>query len=128
MALALVIGIPTVFTTYSAVNADSSTNSITTVEEKVPDYPVNEQGQTYGHVPYHSGPTTQEPDLISTVGENGVVGYVKASDMAPSVSSPEEAIAYQESMEAIGYKSIPLYESDGKTVIGEFIMYSSNRD
>jgi hypothetical protein len=45
--------------------------------------------------------------------------------MASSVSSPEEAKAYQESVKTGSYKSIPMYESDGKTVIGEFKMYYS---
>ncbi|MGG1660856.1 hypothetical protein [Brevibacillus sp. NRS-1366] len=116
-ALALtIIGIPTVFTLNHAANADSASN-----------YPFNEQGQTYGPVP-HSSKSTHLPDLISATGENGVVGYVKATDLDPKVSSPEEAIAYQKSIEAIGYKSVPLYKSDGKTVIGEFRLYSSNGD
>lgn len=50
------------------------------------------------------------------VGENGVVGYVKSSDLnGSSFSSPEEVIAHQEALlKAGGYESIPLYESDGK--------------
>lgn len=107
-----IIGIPTVLT----LNADST-----------PNYPINEQGQTYGRAPFPPGPT-QEPDLIKATGENGVEGYVKSSDLSPSVSSPEEAIAFQKSISATGYRSIPLYELDGKTVIGEFRLYSSNGD
>ncbi|QOS99809.1 hypothetical protein JNUCC42_03260 [Brevibacterium sp. JNUCC-42] len=127
LALALGITIPNVFATDSVEKSGSSTNSITAIEEKPPHYPVNEQGQTYDHGPYPYGPT-QEPDLIKAEGENGVVGYVKALDLSPAVSSPEEAITYQKSMKAVGYKSIPLYESDGKKVIGEFRMYSSKGD
>ncbi|MED1788154.1 hypothetical protein P4V47_11755 [Brevibacillus laterosporus] len=127
LTLAVVIAIPNVFATDSAGKAGSSTNGITAVEEKVPHYPVNEQGQTYGHGPYPYGPT-QEPDLIRAEGENGVVGYVKASDLDSAISSTEEAITYQKSMQAVGYKLIPLYESDGKKVIGEFRMYPSKGD
>ncbi|MBY0083613.1 MULTISPECIES: hypothetical protein [Brevibacillus] len=97
------------------------------LSQNTPNYPINEQGQTYGEGPYPVG-TTQVPDLISATGENGVNGYVKASDLNTNVSSPEEAYAYQKSMEELGYKSIPLYKSDGKTVIGEFRLYSSRRD
>jgi hypothetical protein len=128
LALALVvIIISTVNSPNLDAEANHSTNSNTAVEVKAPNYPVNKQGQTYGHGPYPSG-APQEPDLVKAEGENGVTGYVKASDLASSVSSPEEALASQESIEAVGYKSIPLYKSDGKTVIGEFKMYSSNRD
>ena len=49
---------------------------------------------------------------------------MKNSDVTASVSSPEEAIAHQEEIEEIGYQSIPLYESDGTTVIGELRLYS----
>jgi bla regulator protein BlaR1 len=90
-------------------------------------YPVNAQGQTYGPNIHTDDPyeTFGEPDLMTARGENGVDGYVKASDLlGPHFSSPEEAIAYQEAIKAAsGYRSIPLYESDGKTVIGEFRLY-----
>ncbi|WP_144940629.1 hypothetical protein [Paenibacillus sp. 32O-W] len=125
LALALAIGIPTVSVINSDENADFS-NSIPTTNGNVPDYSENEQGDKIGHGPFAPGPS-QEPDLIRAEGGDGVVGYVKASDMNPSFSSPEEAIANQEAIEEIGYRSIPLYDSDGKTVIGEFKMYPSNR-
>ena len=121
VTLALVIGVPTVFSIKDAVKANFS------MEEDASKYPVNEQGQTYGPVPYASK-STETPDLISATGEDGVVGYVKATDLDPKVSSPEEAMAYQKSIEAIDYKSIPLYEADGKTVIGEFRLSSSKGD
>ncbi|MGG4442881.1 hypothetical protein [Brevibacillus fortis] len=104
-----IIGIPTVLT----LNANST-----------PNYPINEQGQTYGSDPLTIEPS-QEPDLLEATGENGVEGYVKTSDLRPPVSSPEEAIAFQKITEATGYRLIPLYESDGKTVKGEFRLYSS---
>ncbi|MFF2531522.1 hypothetical protein ACFVS2_21680 [Brevibacillus sp. NPDC058079] len=106
---------------FSPMNYKGASNS------NIPNYPINDQGQTYGQGPYPVG-TTQVPDLISATGENGVNGYVKATDLNANVSTPEEAYAYQKSMEKLGYKSIPLYKSDGKTVIGEFRLYSSRRD
>ncbi|GIP37022.1 hypothetical protein J31TS4_03020 [Paenibacillus sp. J31TS4] len=96
---------------------DSNTRTIS--DKEVVNYPVNEQGQTYGQGPYPPGPS-KEPDLIKAVGENGVVGYVKSSDLDPKVNSPEEAVAYQKSKEGQGGITIPLYEADGKTVIGTF--------
>ncbi|MED2011383.1 hypothetical protein P4V39_25325 [Brevibacillus borstelensis] len=104
--LALLIGVPTVF----AINIVEKPDTLAS-------YPVNEQGQTYGKGPYPPGPA-QEPDLIQAQGENGVKGFVKATDLAPVVSSPDEAISNQEYAETV--KTIPLYKSDGKTVIGEF--------
>lgn len=122
----LVVGTIAVFPKAPAVAGDSSANNANkaiAAAEKNFDYLVNEQGQTYGHGPYPSG-QTRELDLIKAEGENGIVGYVKAADLAPRVSSPEEAIAYQESVEADGgYTSIPLYKLDGQTVIGKFRLY-----
>lgn len=112
------------FSTVSADEENSLTNNATVVAKKVPNYSINEQGQTYGPLPYFENEQVKEPDLIRMEGENGVIGYIKATDMSPSVSSPEEAIAYQESVKATGgYISIPLYESDGKTIISQFRMY-----
>lgn len=113
---------------YSEQGLDYPNNYGTTVPENdylvkasedVPNYPVNEQGQTYSNGPFPAGPE-QEPELIKAEGENGVIGYVKSSDLDPQVSSPEEAIVYMKSIENVDYISIPLYKSDGKTVIGEF--------
>ncbi|QNR65163.1 hypothetical protein IAQ67_14700 [Paenibacillus peoriae] len=129
LILALSIFVIILTVSSSNLNADSnpSTNSKSTVEVNSHNYSVNKQGQTYGHGPYPSG-TQQEPDLVKAEGENGVTGYVKSSDLANSATTPEEAIASQKSIKDVGYKSIPLYDADGKTVIGEFKMYSSNGD
>ncbi|MEK4297384.1 hypothetical protein BSK63_17345 [Paenibacillus odorifer] len=92
-----------------------------------PNYLINDQGQTYGHGPYPSG-ISQEPELIRAVGENGTIGYVKATDLDSEVTSPEEAIVYEETTKDLEYKSIPLYKDDGKTVIGKYKMYFSHGD
>lgn len=91
------------------------------------DYLVNEWGQTYGSGPYHHGEDT-EPDLLLAEGDGGVVGYVKSVDLNSAYSSPEEAIGYQNMIENTGYHSIPLYESDGVTIIGEFKMFQLSND
>lgn len=124
--MALGIGINTIFFTISDTTVDSSTNRINPIEKK-PNYPVNEQGQTYGNAPFPAGPAN-EPDLILAEGENEVVGFVKSSDLNSGASSPTEAMDYQESMKSVGYKALPLYKEDGKTVIGEFRMYYTNGD
>lgn len=95
-----------------------------------PSYPANELGYTYGSSLYASSPD-QEPDLILASGTNGEEGYVYASDLeGDQPTNPEEAIVYQEKMdelfaqyksgEVVIFRTIPLYESDGVTVIGEF--------
>jgi hypothetical protein len=89
-----------------------------------PSYAVNENGQTYGEGPFQAG-KDQEPDLIKAVGEHGEEGYIKNADVTPTASSPEEALAKQKEIEKQGYQSVPLYEPDGTTVIGEYRLYPS---
>jgi hypothetical protein len=108
-----------VFVTGIALYSELGLNYPNNYGTDVPNYTVNEQGQTYGNGPFPAG-TEQEPELIKAEGENGVIGYVKSSDLVPQVSSPEEANSYMKSIENVDYISIPLYKSDGKTVIGEF--------
>lgn len=77
-------------------------------------YPVNENGLTYGP----SVPGSPEmPDLVSAEGNNGVIGYVYLREMMGSEpSSIEEAMSGEYS----GPREVPLYCSDGVTIIGTF--------
>lgn len=74
-------------------------------------YPVNDNGETYGTINKDS---VIEPDLQLT--SSG--GYIKKSDLDDNVQTLEEALLHNK--EAEKGRKIPLYESDGKTVIGEF--------
>lgn len=73
-------------------------------------YPENESGESYGdniladYVGY-------APDLILSDGENGSTGYSRVRDQ--SVLEHGEG-------DCLGQYSIPLYASDGKTVIGAY--------
>ncbi|SDM29884.1 hypothetical protein SAMN05428961_11321 [Paenibacillus sp. OK060] len=79
-------------------------------------YPVNESGQTYGK----SLDPLVVPDLILTKGTDGKTGYVLSSDLVGAdPATPEEAVKRQLALEQ-GGQVIPLYEKDGKTVIGQF--------
>lgn len=78
-------------------------------------YPVNESGQTYG--PDLSGIIARTPDLTLVENADGLLGYIYSD---PGVSSPEEALAYMESIAAAGTHIEPMYLQDGKTVIGEY--------
>jgi len=92
---------------------------------QAPHYSLNESGQTYGSLSDAVSPE-DEPDLILVRATNGLEGYVlrEALNQATgaNVATPEEAIAWQQTQDAIGWttKTIPVYESDGQTQIGEF--------
>lgn len=59
--------------------------------------------------------------LIPAVGQNGISGYIKASDIQqPEINSPEEAVAYMETLPP--QRTIPLYADDGTTVIDTFLV------
>ena len=67
------------------------------------------------------------PDLILAIGTNGKTGYVKSADLNMSnITTPDQAVAFASYVEAQmaaqsqSPPTIPLYESDGVTVIGEF--------
>ncbi len=115
------IAVITVHASNPTIQTSPKMNEMTDQTE----YPTNEQGETYGDGAFPAG--KKGPDLIRAEGEDGVVGYVKSTDLEPSMSSPEEAIAYSKLMEKLGHQSIPLYKEDGKTIIGEFVIYSPQR-
>jgi len=83
-------------------------------------FPQNKNGQTYGSAADATTPDN-EPDLIQAWGVDGNLGYVKSSDLnGEKPKTPEEAIAKQKREAREGDREIPLYASDGTTVIGSF--------
>jgi hypothetical protein len=73
---------------------------------------INASGQTYGTVNY-SG----TPDLVAAVATNGRSGYVYATElMGPQPTTPSQALASEHSAP----RTVTVYESDGKTPIGQF--------
>ena len=78
---------------------------------------VNEKGQSYGC----GSDFGETPDLVAAVGIDGTLGYIYKTDMEPEFKTTEEALQWQEKRK--DRKTIPLYSSDGETVIGEFEMY-----
>ena len=61
------------------------------------------------------------PDLIAAVGKDGTEGYVRALELnVPSASSPDEVTTYNASLSV--QRTIPLYASDGETVLGDFLV------
>jgi hypothetical protein len=85
-----------------------------------PTFPKNQNGQTYGSA-MNVTSVSQLPDLIKAQGTNGQVGYVRAADLLGTPpKSPQEAVAQNSKFQVA--QLIPLYSSDGKTVIGSFKM------
>ena len=81
-------------------------------------YKTNADGQTYGTdggAP--GGSEVHEPDLVAVIATNGQQGYVYATQLnGPTPTSPAQAVAQNNQQARI----IPVYESDGKTQIGQF--------
>lgn len=79
---------------------------------------VNADGETYG-VPEDDG---SAPDLIAvaTTTRTGEQGYVRNTDLNPPLdpTSPEDAARWQASPPPV--RIVPLYASDGVTVLGAF--------
>ncbi|RGX07891.1 hypothetical protein [Paraclostridium sordellii] len=86
-------------------------------------FKTNDNGETYGTYIDKGDGEWEEPDLMAVIGVNDVEGYVKKVDLYDEENqpnNPEEAIAYMEKREKEGPRLIPVYEKDGKTVIGEY--------
>ncbi|CEQ26065.1 hypothetical protein [Paraclostridium sordellii] len=86
-------------------------------------FKTNDNGETYGTYIDKGDGEWEEPDLMAVIGRNDVEGYVKKVDLYDEENqpnNPEEAIAYMEKREKEGPRLIPIYEKDGKTVIGEY--------
>ncbi|CEN31220.1 beta-lactamase inducer [[Clostridium] sordellii] len=86
-------------------------------------FKTNDDGETYGTYIDKGDGEYEEPDLMAVIGVNDVEGYVKKVDLYDEENqpnNPEEAIAYMEKREKEGPRLIPVYEKDGKTIIGEY--------
>ncbi|GKV54491.1 hypothetical protein NCCP2222_04380 [Sporosarcina sp. NCCP-2222] len=83
-------------------------------------YPINDNGQTYGPNMGDATIALGEPDLLSALGENGKIGYVKKVDLeGPQPRTPAEAVRLTKETKP---REIPLYDVDGETIIGKFIV------
>ncbi len=100
------------------IGKNSSDVDISTRESILRDgYPTNENGQTYG--PDMGDLVIVEPDLLSAIGIDGTIGYVNKEDLnGPRPKTPEEAVK----LNGAKPREIPLYDVDGETIIGKFIV------
>lgn len=92
----------------------------------MPEFAVNEFGQTYGGMPdlepesyNYDMPATEFyetywPDLVSVRATNGKDGYVYRDELFVIPANPEEALELSQSEK----EPLTVYESDGRTVVG----------
>lgn len=71
----------------------------------------NARGQTYG-----TGAEGLRPDLVATIATNGRLGYVLRTEWEPPMPTTSRSPVTSNPPA----RTIPVYESDGVTVIGEF--------
>ncbi|MBE7190922.1 MAG: hypothetical protein INR66_00385 [Gordonia polyisoprenivorans] len=78
----------------------------------------NAKGQSFGSGDVNK--TTDTPDLVQAYATNGAVGYIKGSDLnsVPVAASPSAALAAN----SHGDRTVPVYKSDGVTVVGQFVI------
>lgn len=97
----------------------SLTRSASIEENVASQYGVNENNMTYGSYANVTS-DADAPDLIFAVATNGLEGYIKNTDFNQgtdiSLEQVQAGLQFEE-------KAIPVYEVDGTTVIGEFIIY-----
>lgn len=103
---------------------NGSANSLSQLDNLQDEYSVNEDGETYGSGMMYSE-CGEFPDLISAEGVNGKIGYVRSEDLAPTFSTPEEAVAYTGA--ARNGRYIPVYDLDGNCV-DSFYVESADSD
>lgn len=91
--------------------------------ESAVEYETNANGETFGNR-NQAEVLGYEADLILAEGENGVVGYVRASDLNNTADSLTSAINEMQARETSGLGGyyIPLYLEDGTTVVGQFFV------
>jgi hypothetical protein len=126
IGVALVAGLIAGSLSFGPVSSIANFSHSDQKSSTAPEYKVNDSGQTYGSNMYATSPE-EEPDLIQARGIDGTRGYVKYEDLnGEEPKTPEEATAYMEAKQK--NKKIPLYDIDGKTVIGEFQINDSEID
>ena len=117
LTLTLIVGIG--IGTYSVMLSSANNGDTVPYPQIRQEFPVNENGQTYGEAANCFQPE-EFPDLVGVHATNGKGGYAYYTDLYDESlpSTIEEAKKLNE--QGIFKIYIPVYESDGKTVIGEF--------
>lgn len=80
----------------------------------LPDYPVNERGQSYGP----AVDDLQSPDLVAFAGRCGIGGYVERAALdVPRLPADVDTVAELEEFNAALPTSVPVTEADGTTEV-----------
>ncbi|MBT2537351.1 peptidase M56 family protein [Arthrobacter sp. ISL-69] len=98
------------------------------VNWEVTDWAVNADGNTYG-MENENG----SPDMIAVMATNGNRGYAYRSELEEAdgtaamktFKSPQDALDWQEARRGKSF-FVPVYDADGKTVVGEFVVGPAN--
>ena len=98
-----------------------------------PDYPRNAAGLTYGSLEL-AGTPDQAPDLILVQDTAGEQGYVRRTELdaatGADLANPAAASTWQKQQDRLsqagGYTTVTVYDSDGVTSIGSFIVWPSH--
>jgi len=98
----------------------------TYVQQTITAWGTNPHGESYGIQNVHG-----IPDLIAAEATNGKTGYVRVTDLeqadgttaSKSFKGPAEALVWQKAHQGVTTR-VPVYESDGTTVVGEFTIGS----
>lgn len=94
------------------------------VSTEITDWAVNTEGDTYGALNENGS-----PDMVAVEATNGKSGYVYRAELEDAngtaaiktFKSPAEALAWQEARRGKNF-AIPVYDSTGKAVVGEFVI------
>jgi len=100
-------------------------NAVTSSDEAIK-YATTPDGRTYGNLPTTDDFSNSDiPDLIGVMGDNGHYGYITKEDFngGPPPKSPQDALSQQENAKSV---TVPVYDSDGITVIDSFTIHGPN--
>jgi len=124
LTLTLIVGV--FIGTHSILSPSANEQNVLTSQQQIKQkFPVNENGQTYGSI-VNCVQLEDFPVLIQAASKTGIEGYVFYSDLyGDQPNTREEAIEYMENLrklnsEGIYFKIVPLYKSDGISIIGEY--------
>ncbi len=95
-----------------------------TQQSSVLAFHVNGRGETYGSALKSHSPS-QMPDLIEVRASNGLTGYVRKSDLLGPPPTLQQVESYPRDAQGnfvapTASAAIPVYLSDGVTIIGQF--------
>lgn len=113
-------------TSYTTSTTTASPNAKAKSSASIMDIRLNSSGETFGSSLFIAN-IEDEPDLILARGIDGTEGYVKKSDLYEDMAeSPEAAVMLMNSKSSNRVRIIPLYDSEGKIIIGQFEITSSD--